>query len=65
MGFQADVLGVKLVRPIEKESTALGAAYLAAVAVGLIKESDIPNLKKTEKEFFKVKTPKYMKKSDT
>ena len=51
MGFQADVLGVKLVRPIEKESTALGAAYLAAVAVGLIKESDIPNLKKTEKEF--------------
>ena len=34
MQFQADVLGVPVVRPIVKETTALGAAYLAGLAVG-------------------------------
>ncbi len=35
MQFQADVLGVDVVRPRIAETTALGAAYLAGIAVGL------------------------------
>jgi glycerol kinase len=34
MQFQADILGVPVVRPVLLESTALGAAYLAGLAVG-------------------------------
>jgi glycerol kinase len=34
MQFQADVLGVPVVRPAVQETTALGAAYLAGLAVG-------------------------------
>jgi glycerol kinase len=34
MQFQADVLGVPVVRPIVTETTALGAAYLAGLATG-------------------------------
>ncbi len=34
MQMQADVLGVKVLRPRNAESTALGAAYLAGLAVG-------------------------------
>jgi glycerol kinase len=34
MQFQADVLGVAVVRPTITETTALGAAYLAGLAVG-------------------------------
>jgi glycerol kinase len=34
MQFQADVLGVSVVRPKVTETTALGAAYLAGLAVG-------------------------------
>ena len=34
MQFQADVLGVPVVRPKIYETTALGAAYLAGLAVG-------------------------------
>jgi glycerol kinase len=34
MQFQADVLGVKVVRPKVAETTALGAAYAAGLAVG-------------------------------
>jgi glycerol kinase len=34
MQFQADILGVPLVRPRVTETTALGAAYLAGLAVG-------------------------------
>lgn len=33
--FQADILGVSVVRPRVTETTALGAAYLAGLAVGL------------------------------
>ncbi len=35
MQFQADVLGVPLVRPAVTETTALGAAYMAGLGVGL------------------------------
>jgi glycerol kinase len=34
MQFQADVLGVPVVRPLVTETTALGAAYLAGLATG-------------------------------
>lgn len=34
MQFQADVLGTRVVRPLVTETTALGAAYLAGLAVG-------------------------------
>ena len=34
MQFQADILGVKVERPEVQETTALGAAYLAGLAVG-------------------------------
>ena len=34
MQFQADILGVRVVRPRQSESTALGAAFLAGLGVG-------------------------------
>lgn len=40
MQFQADVLGVPVVRPIVTETTALGAAYLAGLAVGYWRSQD-------------------------
>ena len=40
MQFQADVLDTKVVRPIITETTALGAAYLAGLAVGFWKNID-------------------------
>jgi glycerol kinase len=41
MQFQADVLGVPVVLPEIPETTALGAAYLAGVGVGLWTVSDV------------------------
>jgi len=40
MQFQADLLGVPVVRPAVTETTALGAAYLAGIAVGYWKSID-------------------------
>ena len=40
MQFQADLLGVPVVRPKVQETTALGAAYLAGLAVGYWKNTD-------------------------
>lgn len=40
MQFQSDVLGTKVVRPLVTETTALGAAYLAGLAVGFWKSID-------------------------
>jgi glycerol kinase len=37
MQFQADILGIPVVRPSVRETTALGAAYLAGLAVGVWK----------------------------
>ncbi len=39
MQFQADVLGVPVVRPKVLETTALGAGYLAGLAVGFWKDA--------------------------
>jgi glycerol kinase len=38
--FQADILGVPVVRPRVFETTALGAAYLAGLAVGYWSDQD-------------------------
>ncbi|HXF44716.1 MAG TPA: glycerol kinase GlpK [Burkholderiaceae bacterium] len=40
MQFQADVLGVPVVRPVVTETTALGAAYLAGLAIGFWRGTD-------------------------
>ncbi|MBT1635774.1 glycerol kinase GlpK [Clavibacter tessellarius] len=40
MQFQADILGVPVVRPVVAETTALGAAYAAGLAVGFWKDLD-------------------------
>jgi len=40
MQFQADILGAPVVRPKVTETTALGAAYLAGLAVGYWKSTD-------------------------
>ena len=40
MQIQADVLGVPVSRPVVAETTALGAAYAAGLAVGLLDDTD-------------------------
>jgi glycerol kinase len=40
MQFQADLLGIPVVRPQVTETTALGAAYLAGLATGVYKSLD-------------------------
>ena len=40
MQFQADILGTDVVRPVIRETTALGAAYLAGLAVGVWKDRE-------------------------
>ena len=40
MQFQADLLGVPVRRPAVAETTALGAAYLAGLAVGYWEDTD-------------------------
>ncbi|MGE5589326.1 MAG: glycerol kinase GlpK [Bacillota bacterium] len=40
MQFQSDILGVPVDRPVVTETTALGAAYLAGLAVGFWKDRD-------------------------
>ena len=40
MQMQADILGVEVVRPVVNETTALGAAYAAGLAVGFWKDEN-------------------------
>jgi len=52
MQFQADLLGVPVVRPAVIETTALGAAYLAGLAVGFWKSpEDIAGQWRMERRF--------------
>ena len=52
MQFQADILNVEVERPEVSETTALGAAYLAGLAVKFWDNKDsIANGWKLEKEF--------------
>ena len=52
MQFQADLLGCPVVRPMDIESTALGACYLAALGIGHFKEtSELEGFWRIEKRF--------------
>jgi glycerol kinase len=52
MQFQADLLGIPVVRPAVTETTALGAAYLAGLATGVYKGTDeLADLWRTERRF--------------
>jgi glycerol kinase len=52
MQFQADLLGVPVVRPAVTETTALGAAYLAGLAVGYWKTpTEIESQRQIERRF--------------
>lgn len=52
MQFQADILGVPVVRPKAFEATALGAGYLAGLAVGIWKNSkELNSLWQIDKTF--------------
>ena len=53
MQFQSDILGVPVERPEITETTALGAAYLAGLAVGFWKSrEEIKDKWKVDREFF-------------
>ncbi len=49
--FQADILGVEVLRPSVTETTGVGAAYLAGVGAGLWKTSDLAAQWKLERRF--------------
>ena len=50
MQFQADILGKRIVRPADNETTALGAAYLAGLASGFFKSlEDLEQFWRAEK----------------
>ncbi|MFW6242495.1 MAG: glycerol kinase GlpK [Thermodesulfobacteriota bacterium] len=50
--FQADILGVRVSRPKNVETTAMGAAFLAGLAVGVWKDTDqIKEFWKEERSF--------------
>lgn len=52
MQFQSDILEVEVDRPVINETTALGAAYLAGLAVGYWKDrSEISEIWKNDKSF--------------
>ena len=52
MQFQADLLGIPVVRPAVTETTALGAAWLAALAVGLHRDTaELAALWREERRF--------------
>lgn len=60
MQFQADILRTNVVRPAITETTALGAAFLAGLAVGFWKDIDqLRTLWEEEKTFAFDKTKKY------
>lgn len=40
MQFQSDICGLEIVRPVNRESTALGAAYLAGLTAGVWKNKE-------------------------
>ena len=52
MQFQADLLGIPVVRPAVTETTALGAAYLAGLATGVYRSTDeLAELWRAERRF--------------
>lgn len=61
MQFQADVLDIPVNRPVEKESTALGAVYLCAVGLKVMSLGDLAKFRQTEKLFTPSGDEKYKK----
>ena len=51
MQFQADILGVRVLRPKTIETTAMGAAMLAGRAVGMWNDAQLKNLLQPDREF--------------
>jgi glycerol kinase len=52
MQFQADLLGIPVIRPAITETTALGAAYLAGLATGVYRSTDeLTDLWQVERRF--------------
>jgi glycerol kinase len=51
MQFQSDILAVEVSRPEVLETTALGAAYLAGLAVGFWQKSDLIKDRKPDRDF--------------
>jgi glycerol kinase len=61
--FQANLLGIPVVRPAHTETTALGAAFLAGLAVGFWKNpEEIQAQWKVDKEFHPQRSKKEMEK---
>jgi glycerol kinase len=57
MQFQADLLGIPVLRPAVTETTALGAAYLAGLAVGVYADLDsLSKLWRCERRFLPTMT---------
>jgi glycerol kinase len=57
MQFQADLLGIPVLRPVVTETTALGAAYLAGLAVGIYSDLEsISKLWRCERRFLPTMT---------
>lgn len=51
MQFQSDVLGAAVDRPLERESTALGAAFMCACSLGLTDLSELSSRRVSERVF--------------
>ena len=52
MQFQSDISNVKVVRPAEKEATAMGVAFLAGLATGFFEsKEELKQKNKAEREF--------------
>jgi len=49
--YQADIAGLEVVRPVHRETTALGAAYLAGLAVGAWTLADLREKWRPERSF--------------
>nr|MDP2189947.1 glycerol kinase GlpK [Rhodoferax sp.] len=58
MQFQADLLGIAVVRPAVTETTALGAAYLAGLATGVYQSTnELTDLWRSERRFLPTLEP--------
>ena len=64
MQFQSDILGINIDRPECIETTALGAAYLAGLAVGVYASTDeLKENKRVERTFIPESDSKWREES--
>ena len=56
--FQADILGIPVVRPAVMETTALGAGYLAGIAVGFWRDAGVIATMPVEESRFEPRMPR-------